>query len=245
MRLLIWDFDGTLGYRDGGAWSATPGYQDGGAWSAALDEVARGASPKPEVTLAAIRENSQSGFPWHAPSEPHTDIESADEWWATLTPVLAGTFERVGFPRSQSLELSSRVRQVYTDPDHWRLYDDTLTALEQLAQAGWTHVLLTNHVPELRDIVSHLKIDGYLAATFNSAETGYEKPHPQAFRLVLDRFPEATATWMIGDSMSADIRGAEAVGIPSILVHRFHGEAPHYCGTLTEVPAIVLGPRST
>ncbi|MFO7742923.1 MAG: hypothetical protein R6X31_11480 [Anaerolineae bacterium] len=28
---------------------------------------------------------------------------------------------------------------------------------------------------------------------FNSAETGYEKPHPRAFQLVLEAFPDTEA----------------------------------------------------
>jgi len=233
VKLLIWDFDGTLGYRDGGAWSAT------------LDEIARSESPGSEVTIEQIIENLQSGFPWHTPSWVHTDIESADAWWAALEPVLVRTFERLGFGPSQSLTLANQVRPVYTDTGRWKLYDDTLRVLRHLAGQGWTHVLLTNHVPELRAIVSHLKLDRLLTAIFNSAETGYEKGHPQAFRQVLDRFPEATDVWVIGDSMSADIRGAAAAGIPAILVRKSHGDALHYCRTLTGIGAIVDAPRSS
>ena len=233
MKLLIWDFDGTVGYRDGGAWSAT------------LDEIARSESPGAEVAIERTSENLQSGFPWHTPSRTHLDIESADAWWAALEPVLVRTFEGFGFPTSQAHRLSSRVRWVYTDPDRWRLYDDTLSVLRHLAGQGWTHVLLTNHVPELGVIVGHLKLDELLTAIFNSAEMGYEKSHPQAFRQVLDRFPEATEVWVIGDSMSVDIRGAAAAGIPAILVRKFHGDALHYCRTLTGIGAIVDGPRSS
>jgi FMN phosphatase YigB (HAD superfamily) len=37
--------------------------------------------------------------------------------------------------------------------------------------------------------------------------------------------------------MRADIAGAEAIGIPGILVRRPHEAATHYCANLSGVPA--------
>ena len=81
----------------------------------------------------------------------------------------------------------------------------------------------------------------HLAAIFNSAQTGYEKPHPQAFRNVLAWLPEPEAVWMIGDNYTADVLGAQAVGLPGILVRETHpellwlkqserGRSPGHCG---------------
>ncbi len=52
------------------------------------------------------------------------------------------TSGRAGWPAS------TRARFV----DHtvsWELFDDTLPALDQLSADGWSHVVLSNHVPEL------------------------------------------------------------------------------------------------
>jgi putative hydrolase of the HAD superfamily len=55
-------------------------------------------------------------------------------------------------------------------------------------------------------------------ALFTSAATGYEKPHTEMFTLALANAGTSSRVWMVGDNPSADIAGAERVGIPALLV---------------------------
>ena len=80
---------------------------------------------------------------------------------------------------------------------------------------------------------------GALARVFTSAAIGFEKPHPQAFHTVLRALGDATTVWVLGDSMTADVTGAYAVGLRAILVRRHHPQAAHYCETLTELPRLL------
>jgi putative hydrolase of the HAD superfamily len=169
------------------------------------------------------------------------DIASAAQWWDALSPVLERAFSEVGFDEARARSLVRQVRGVYSDPARWRLFDDVIPTLVHLSSQDWTHVLLSNHVPELPEIIHHLELGSYLAGIFNSAETGYEKPHPQAFLNVLEAIGSPTAVWMIGDSYTADVSGAEAVGIPAILVRRTHVEARYACDQLAQVSTIVDG----
>ena len=137
--------------------------------------------------------------------------------------------------------MAKAVRRAYLVPERWRLYDDALPILAQLSSRGWKHLLLTNHVPELEKIVRHLGPDRSLHGIFNSAETGYEKPHPDAFRGVLESLPHADAVWMIGDSVDADVAGAESVGIPAILVRKWHDGVERCCADLRGISSIVEG----
>ena len=227
MKLLIWDFDGTLGYREGGMWTAS------------LFNILCRHAPDCGVTQDQLNPYMLSGMPWHTPERPHPEIRSPDQWWSTYEPNFDRAFKGVGVDTSLARLMAKEMRRVYPDPERFRLFSDTVPTLDQLSCQGWTHVVLSNHVPELPDIIRHLGLDLHVAAVFNSAETGYEKPHPKAFRIVLDRFSEATKTWMIGDSMNADIAGADAMGIPGILVRKYHEDARDYCDTLAQVPAIV------
>ena len=93
-----------------------------------------------------------------------------------------------------------------------------MPALHELSSRGWTHLILSNHVPELPEILDNLGLDGSFFRVFNSGEGGNEKPHPQAFNSVLETVVGAEAAWMVGDSLAADVRGAEAVGLPAVLV---------------------------
>ena len=83
---------------------------------------------------------------------------------------------------------------------------------------GVAHLILSNHLPELPEILDNLGLAGHLLEVFNSAESGYEKPHPRAFDGVFEAVAGAEAAWMVGDNLAADARAAEAVGLPAILV---------------------------
>jgi putative hydrolase of the HAD superfamily len=236
-KYLIWDFDGTLGYRMGG-------------WAGALLDLLQPEAPTCEVTAEQLRLYLQTGFPWHTPDQPHTAITSADQWWDALDPIFEGAYSAVGITIQRARQMAKQVRQRYPHLDSWRLFEDTMPALERLSAQSWTHVILSNHVPELRSIICHLHLGKHISWIFNSAETGYEKPHPQAFRNVLDTLDSPAAIWMVGDSMKADIAGATSVGIPSILVRTHHPDAQHCCLELSQALAIIntdcgkLGPKN-
>ena len=114
-----------------------------------------------------------------------------------------------------------------------------MPALKQLQDVGWTHVILSNHVPELPDIVTTLGLSPYITRIFTSALLGYEKPHPQAFRYVLDELHNPAVVWMIGDNPEADIAGAEASGIPAILVRGIDRSARRSCPGLAALAPLL------
>ena len=226
-KYLIWDFDGTLGYRVG-------------MWTGAMLEILRKNFPDRNVSPHQIRPFLQKGFPWHNPDHPHPEISTGDEWWNRLNPIFERAFmEGVGLGFQQAKMLANQVRRIYPDPTYWRLYDDTLPTLNLLSNRGWRHLLLSNHVPELGDILSALGIDQYFEKIYNSAETGYEKPHSEAFQRVLAAANDYSIIWMIGDNMQADIRGAEKVGLSSILVRKEHPEAKIYCEKLSQIAGLL------
>jgi len=121
---------------------------------------------------------------------------------------------------SRAVALAAEVRDIYIEASRWRLFDDTREALESLRADGWEHFILSNHVPELEQIVGALGLSDLIEATVCSARIGYEKPHPKAFLHARAIAEDPEVLWMIGDNAEADVRGAEALGIPAILVRR-------------------------
>jgi putative hydrolase of the HAD superfamily len=226
-RYLIWDFDGTLAYRLGG-------------WTGALLEVIRREGQACGATAEQLRPHLQAGFPWHAPEQPHPAVTSADQWWTALDPIFARAFVAIGIEALRAQQMAKQVRQLYPHPARWRLFDDTIPTLNQLSRQGWTHVILSNHVPELPAIIQHLQLGSYIDYIFNSAETGYEKPHPQAFRHVRATLGDVAVMWMIGDSVQADIAGATMAGIPAILVRASHAEVQYCCSELSQVVDVLV-----
>ena len=227
-RLLVWDFDGTLAFRPGN-------------WTGAVCDAV--AAERPDVTMTPdrVRSHLQSGFPWHTPEVVRTPC-SADQWWSDLLPVLATAVQAAtGLDTGEARRLANRVRAVYTDATGWHLFEDALPVLTTLHDRGWSHIVLSNHMPELSQLVGALGLNDVIMAVYSSACTGVEKPHRKAFETVFARHPEARRGWMIGDSWRADVQGARAVGMRAILVCSEHPEAPLHCKTLKEVVEVVDG----
>ena len=131
------------------------------------------------------------------------------------------------------------VRMTYLDTQRWRLTNDAIPSLNELTELGWQHYILTNHVPELSLILQGLLRKNYFLQVICSAETGYEKPHPEAFKSVLNLIPEGATIWMIGDNYQADVIGAKQVGIPAILVRSYNPSAKFFSKKLNGIISIL------
>ena len=234
-KAILWDFDGTLARRAGGTSFGT-------CMVETLDEH----EPDHGIDLALIQPFLRSGFPWHAPDIVHPHLSTAASWWEHVEPLLVRGFEGVGFASARARTLGRLARERYVDVRHWEVFDETISALSTLRELGWRHVILSNHVPELPAIVRDLGLAPFFDASINSAETGYEKPHPQAFAIARRAAGNPSTLWMVGDNPVADVAGAQAVGIPAILVRVEPGpDRPvnHYASTLSEVVQIVAHGR--
>lgn len=219
MQNIVWDFDGTLAYRRGG-WSD--------ACATALADAGY------EVDPDAIRPHLDSGFPWHHPEEPHTELDTADAWWSALEPVFVRAFREIGLQPHAAEELAGEVRPIYLH-SNWATYDDTIRTLRAFDQAGAEQFILSNHVPELPRIVHELGIDPHIQKVYTSAEIGFEKPHPEAFEPILDIGDEDDTTIMVGDSYRADIAGARSVDLAAVLVRDSHPDVDHSYSDLDAV----------
>jgi putative hydrolase of the HAD superfamily len=107
----------------------------------------------------------------------------------------------------------------YTRIDRWVVFPDTEPALIRLRALGWRQAILSNHCPELPDLVAGLGRSAYFEVVLTSAAIGFEKPTPKPTRALRDLGHPQTA-WMVGVSSEADIAGARRCGIPGVLVRR-------------------------
>ena len=225
MRWIAWDFDGTLATRDG-------------MWSGALVEVAEQRGYR--VDRETLAQHLMTGFPWHTPEVVRPCNEHPETWWGRLQGLFAVAYEKGGgIPASASATLAAQVRDVYIDSSRWSVFDDVTPALTRLASAGWHNLILSNHIPELRDLVAELGLADHFEAVLSSAETGAEKPNPAAFRHARRHIGSADELWMVGDSWEADVCGARNVGINAILVRDSNPDSTHTCELLTDIPRLL------
>lgn len=206
-KAILWDFDGTLAYRDG-------------LWSGCLAEVLQEREPAAGITRADVRPLMLTGFPWHEPGKAHPELSTPEAWWEVVEGLLRQACIELGFSEEKARRYARETHERYIDAAGFQLFDDTIPVLTALSAAGWRHIILSNHVPELRNIVEGLELSELIEDSLSSAVTGYEKPNPKAFQLGREAAGDTVELWMVGDSPHADVRGAEAVGIPGILVRR-------------------------
>lgn len=226
-KIILWDFEGTLVDRPG-------------RWRSALMEVLDVNETGHQIDMEQIRPYLRDGFPWHRPEEIHSELSESSRWWASLGPLFTRAYQGVGYPISRAEELSSYVREVFINPNRFIVYEDTIPTLTMLLEKGWRHAILSNHVPELQDIISGLGLGLYFDFCFSSGVTGYEKPNPKAFQHALQAIGLPRDVWMIGDNADADIRGAESVGIRAILVrNNSKASVRYYAQDLREVVSII------
>ncbi len=203
-RVVFWDFDGTLVH-------FTP-------WRIAVMDVLDECEAGHCVDTEQISPFLRDGFPWHKPEEHHTHFRDPDDWWQALEPVFLRCYKGLGYTDKRAQELAGQVHQRMTKPERFILYEDTIPVLKALKQKGWRNVILSNHMPELPDIVDALGLANYVDFCITSGITGYEKPNPRAFFHALEVSDHPETVWMVGDNAVSDVKGAEATGIPAILV---------------------------
>jgi putative hydrolase of the HAD superfamily len=206
LAILIWDFDETLAYRDG-------------KWTKTMHDLFH-KNGYTQYTEEGIGPYFKVGLPWHRYEEAHEDYFTSADWWGHVTKVIRDKIIALGIDFPEADILAKQYREAYLDPSKWHLYEDTMATLIESKKRGHTNVILSNHVPELQELVSMLGLDDHVDQVFNSALIGYEKPNPALYRKVLDSLGTDSEIYMIGDSYKADVLGAQNVGINAIWVRQ-------------------------
>lgn len=218
--VILWDFDGTLAYRDG-------------IWAGAITSAAQSYGYH-DLKTDLIRKELTTGFPWQSPDEHHPFI-STDEWWSKLDPTLERAAVAGGASATDSRQIAADTRSRFLDPASWHVYADTHDALQLANECGWENAILSNHVPELRDIIENLKLSHWFTNIITSANTGWEKPNPRAFEAADNILNKPSKLVMIGDSEHADYLGALNFGIPALKIQRKHTADKVLCKAVREI----------
>jgi putative hydrolase of the HAD superfamily len=226
---LLWDFDGTLAYRPG-------------QWTDTVLCILRRAGYAQRLDREVVRPFMNAGFPWHQPDHVREPNQAADDWWEALQPLFQRAFAQLAdIDAARAAALAAEVRATYLDSSAWVVFDDVVSTLDELAARGWRHIVLSNHVPELPELVERLGLARHFDAIHTSATIGVEKPNRRAFLHALSSLPSDAQVWMIGDNPVADAEGAEAAGIPAILVRSRVGAGDRCCRSLAGVVPILEG----
>lgn len=201
LKIILWDFQGTLAYNE---------YM----FSKVLYRVMSNENKK-KVSLQQFKDMRLNGFPWQ---KPDIKYEPA-MWWDNAEKIFNQIYLDLRIKEKEAMEYSKKIRKELLKGNDFNLYPDSIEILKYFNNIGYQNIILSNHIPELNSIVEKLELDKYILECITSGEIGYEKPNQNIFKYVLDKYKETcSGIWMVGDSILADIRGAQSMGIKAILV---------------------------
>lgn len=202
---VFWDFDGTLAVR-------------AGTWSGCLIEAIATIEPDHGLVNGDLIPGLRGVLPWHRPEQGHPHLSTADAWWDALRPLLHAACVGAGVDEHVAAHAARAFRSCYIDPTRWTVFPGVVAVLDELTAAGWVHLIVSNHVPELEELIDALGLSRHFTSVINSAVIGWEKPNRRIFEAALNRAGHPQQVWMVGDNPVADIAGAGALGIPGIHV---------------------------
>lgn len=226
-KVIFWDFDGTLGYREGN-------------WEGAIFELIEDENKKTKTNHVLISNLLQKGFPWHSPEKSFVSISNSNDWWEYVKPKFIQVFEALGYETCESAMKATQVSEQYSRLQKWRIYNDVIPNLVLLQNHKWKNVLVTNNVPEFTTILKELDLGEYFEDVFVSAITGYNKPNPLIINGYLEKIGSCSKIFVVGDRVESDIAFAKAIHADGILVRTSEKEGQLNFDNLTDMTRYIL-----
>jgi putative hydrolase of the HAD superfamily len=164
---------------------------------------------------------------------------------------LRDALTKIEAPASARAFVEAAVK-IYFEPEEaaWQAYPDAVDSLKQLKEQ-YRLGLYSNATDDklIQRLVNRHKFRPLLSPTFSSAGWGWRKPKREAFELIAGRWGLAhEEIVVVGDTLNADILGAQNAGMPAILVtmdeapsnvHNRHIQPTASAASLAELPALI------
>ncbi len=125
----------------------------------------------------------------------------------------------------------------FAQPASWRLFDDVLPTLKELAARGYRLAIASNFDSRLLAIAQGHLLLAYCEHVFISSEIGFSKPDPRFFTAAQAQLAAPpSAILLVGDDLENDYWGAAAAGWRRVLLAR--GDALPRAGTIQSLACI-------
>lgn len=224
MKVIFWDFDGTLVHRNDESFCA-------------LKEALR--LNGCEIEDSCIRAALHIAHPWNHWETTYQD-QTGGKWWDRLFSKLADFYEQQGVLKVD--KVNSAYKKRILSFTCYTVYEDAAEVLDYCQKRGYHNYIISNNYPELPQAVAKLGLAEFFNGYMISADIGFEKPHPEIFRQALAMAGDPEVCYMVGDNPVADIRGGKENGMKTILVHSCRGPseyADYNCESLSEIMEII------
>ena len=156
---------------------------------------------------------------------------SESEWLTLVQKSFSGLVSE-----EDSARFFPAVYRRFEEPDVWKIHEDVIPILDDLAGRGFRLALISNWDTRLRPLLEKLKLISFFETATISSELGFTKPSPGLFEQTLKKLGlPASALVHVGDSLAEDVDGAEAAGITAIMIQRNGRKAANSIGNLGEL----------
>jgi putative hydrolase of the HAD superfamily len=159
---------------------------------------------------------------------------------------LGDALKKIGAPPTAEVFIEAAIK-IYFGPLEaaWQIYPDTIDTIKLLKEQGYRLGLYSNATddPLVQRLVNTSGCRPWLSPTFSSAGWGWRKPKREPFDLIARRWNlPSEEIVVIGDTLEADILGAQNAGMHSILVTM--NEAPSNADNRHIEPAAIANSLS-
>jgi HAD superfamily hydrolase (TIGR01662 family) len=146
----------------------------------------------------------------------HPELEHDEEIWYRFTErIIRG----MGGEADSAYDCAVEITRGWEQHENFEIYDDVPETFAAIRAAGLRIGLVSNSARDVREFARHHGLD--VDAGISSFHHGRTKPHASIFRAVLDLLEvEPAEAAMVGDQMSDDIEGAQALGMHAVLLDR-------------------------
>jgi HAD superfamily hydrolase (TIGR01662 family) len=106
---------------------------------------------------------------------------------------------------------------------NWMVEEDTIPTLTQLKDSGYWMGIISNagDNKDVLQLVGRFQLEHFFDFVLTSAACSYRKPHQRIFEMALAHWNiPASEAIMVGDTLEADIMGAQRAGLPGVWITR-------------------------
>ncbi len=174
-----------------------------------------------------------SGFPLNAEEFTRKFDQIISEYYRTreidlierpVEKYLNQTLSAFGYDNIPDEIIQAALSEMYrVTEDCWQIEPDTITTLEKLKDQGYRLGLITNaaNSPDSNNLIDRFGLRRFFDAILISADEKIRKPDTRIYARALKRLdvtPDEAA--MVGDTLTADILGAQNTGMYGVWIKR-------------------------
>jgi putative hydrolase of the HAD superfamily len=175
------------------------------------------------VSAAELQHEFARRFPLQPPMAFARTLERTERlrleqnWWRNLVQAV---FARFGeFPQFEDYFVE--IFEFFRQADAWEVFADVAPTLTALKTRGIRLGVISNFDARLYDLLDALQLRPYFDSIHISTEVGAAKPDAAIFRAALaDNELQPAQALHVGDSLTTDVHGAEAVRMEALWLVR-------------------------